>query len=140
MNQRIILITVVIVSAAIGIIFQNVYADKGNGWFNARDFYKKVKNLNIFDDYPYKESKINVKVIHVSDKPIKRDFVVQYGKDTLVIEGKEFKKDKETKVSFYIDDEEKKKVCMVSYKDNYQVCKKFVYNGDKDSKITFFIN
>ena len=139
MNQRIILIMVVIVSAAIGIIFQNAFAMKDSGWFDNRDFYKKVKNLDIFDDYPYKESKITVKVIHVSAKPIKRDFIVQYGKDTLVIEGKEFKKDKEAKVSFYIDDEEKKKVCMVSYKDNYQVCKKFHYDGD-NSKVTFYIN
>ena len=138
-QQRIVLLFVVAVSLLVGIVLQDAFALKDSGWFNSRDFYKKVKNLDIFDDYPYKESKINVKVIHVSDKPIKRDFIVQYGKDTVVIEHKEFKKDKEAKVSFYIDDEEKKKVCMMSYKDNYEVCKKFHYDGD-NSKVTFYIN
>ena len=138
-QQRIILVSVIAVSVLIGITFQEVFALKDSNWFNAKDFYKKIRSIDIFDDYPYEESKVNVKVIHVSDKPIKRDFIVQYGKDTLVIEGKEFKKDKEAKVSFYIDDGEKKKVCMMSYKDNYEVCKKFHYDGD-NSKVTFYIN
>ena len=139
MNQRIILVSVIVVSVLIGIAFQEVFALKDSNWFNARDFYKKVKDLDIFDDYPYHDSKVVVKVIHVSDKPIKRDFIVQYGKDTLVIEHKEFKKDNKAQVSFYIDDGEKKKVCMVSYKDNYEVCKKFRYDGD-NPKVTFYIN
>lgn len=137
-QQRIILLFVLVTSVLIGIAFQEVFALKDSNWFDARNFYKKIDKIDTFDSYPYKDSKIVVKVIHVGDKKINRDFVVQYGKDTLVIEHKEFKKDKETKVSFYIDDDEKKKVCMMSFDDMYQKCKKFNYNGDT-AKLTFYI-
>ena len=139
MNQRIILIAVIITSALIGIMFQNVFALKDSGWYDARDYYKKINKMKMFDDYPYKQAKLTVKVIHVSDKKITRDFVVQYGKDTLFLDHKEFKKKDTAKVTFYIDEEEKDKVCMMSFADNYEKCKKFVSRDDKNT-VTFYIN
>jgi len=139
MNQRIILIFVIIVSALIGIMFQNVFALKDSNWFDARDYYKKIDKMKMFDDYPYEQAKLIVKVIHVSDKKIERDFVVQYGKDTLFLSQKEFKKKDTAKVTFYIDTDEKDKVCMMSFADNYEKCKKFVSRDDKNT-VTFYIN
>lgn len=139
-NRRLLLIATVAVSFLIAIVIEEVSALEESGWFNSRDFYKKVKNLDIFDDYPYEQSKLVVKVMHVSAQPIKRDFIIQYDKTTLFLDHKEFKKDSEAKVTFIIEDDSKKKVCMMSYADNYEKCKKFVYNGDKDAKITFYIN
>lgn len=134
-QQRITLIFIIVVSAIATIAINEVDASKGTGWFDNRDFYKKVKSLDVFDEYPYEKEKLTVKVVHVSDTKIKRDFIVQYGKDTLVIEKKEFKKDKNAKVQFYIDDDEKNKVCMMSFADEYEKCKKF---NDKRT-VTFYI-
>ena len=134
MNQRYILLTVIIVSAIATIALNEANADKeGTGWFDARNFYKKIRSMDIFESYPYDSPTLTVKIVNTGS-PTKDKFLVEYASHSKIIKIK----DDETKLKFDIDSKDKRKVCMTELKTDFQKCKKFDSYDDKNS-ITFYI-
>lgn len=139
MNQRIILILVIVVSASITLLFNNVYADKGSGWFDSRNFWNKVNNMDMFENYPYDSPMVKVHVIvddYVDSKVIP-DILVQYDKEEKKIKSKQFKKDNAGEIEFKVDDGAKK-VCIMAIGYDWKDCKKFK-SYDEENEVFFYL-
>ena len=131
MNQRFILLTIIIVSAIATIALNEASADKGTGWFDARNFYKKIRSMDIFESYPYDSPTLTIKIVNTG-KVTNDKFLVEYASHSKIIKVKD-----DVKLKFDIDSD-KRKVCMTELKTDFEKCKKFDSYDDKNS-ITFYI-
>jgi hypothetical protein len=137
MNQRLLLlVAIIIISALATIAINNIYAEKYN-WFNAKNFYKEVNKMDMFDEYPYDSPQLTVKIKHVGEPTTtnhkKGDkYLIEYMNHNEV-----FKlKDGKYKTKFSVGDS--KKVCLMHIDTEFKKCKKFE-SFDDSSTITFFI-
>jgi len=137
MNQRIILIIVIAFSMLATILFNNVYAEKT--WFDARNFYKEINKMDMFDKYPYDSPIVTVRIINVGEYEVDSDFIITYGSYSEYVKAKEFKDDDKAKVTFNLENG-KKRVCVLEIDDGdgTELCKKFVAH-DNDNPVNFYI-
>lgn len=135
-QQRIILIFVVVTSVLIGIAIQEASALKDSKkWFDARNFYKEINKMDMFDKYPYEAPELTIKIVNTGSK-ITEKYYLEYMNHNQIIKPKEFKNDKYT-TEFPIDNS-KRKVCLSSIDSSFKKCKNFESFDDK-STITFYI-
>lgn len=126
MNQRTILLLVMVISGSISIAIhlQEVFGMKDSGWFDNRDFYKEINKMDMFDKYPYDSPTITIKLIPLSSS--EHEYKLTYGKQSKHIK----LSDDTKKVNFDVDG--KKKVCLLDLDNGFEKCKKFKSYDDKN--------
>jgi hypothetical protein len=118
----------------IGIIFQNVYADKSKAWFDPRNFYKEINKMDMFDKYPYDSPQLTVKIVNLGE-PITDRYLISYMGHNEIIKAKEWKKDS-YKTKFNVG--KHTKVCLINIDTEVKKCKSFESFDDK-SEMVFYI-
>lgn len=135
-QQRIILIAVIVVSASITLLVNQVFAEKSS-WFDGRDFWKMLDSQeNYWGKYYSGETEgfeLTVKVTSYENKNPKFVISTNGEKETLKLD-----KDGKGKVRFFIEDVESNKVTIKVQGKPYELTKKFDSDGYKDTVEFFF--
>jgi hypothetical protein len=133
MNQRTILLLVIAFSILAAIALNNAHAEKKQ-WFDARNFYKEINKMDMFDKYPYDSPQLTVKIVNLG-APITDRYLLEYMGHNEIIKSKEWKKDS-YKTKFDVG--KHTKVCLINIDTEVKKCKSFE-SFDEKSSITFYI-
>jgi hypothetical protein len=133
MNQRTILILVISISILATIAINESFAEK-KSWFDARNFYKEINKMDMFDKYPYDSPELTVKIINLGE-PITDRYLISYMGHNEIIKPKKWNDD-EYKTKFDVG--KHKKVCLINIDTEVKKCKSFESFDDK-SEMVFYI-
>ena len=145
MNQRLLLILAIVVSASIAIAIQEASATKD--WYDARDFYKMLNTqekyyTKYYDDDDKKhfdgkeffgEQQITIRIVADNKKNVDMpDFEVSTKSSSEFIDGDEFEDDDRAKTTMVIDEDDKR-ICIEALDTEFKTCKNIKNNSDEVS-------